>query len=82
MAVGLIAFLVIPVMTLLLAFTIIGLPLAPLSFFGYLLLLFFGCFTAIFYVGDQVLNRLFKNKEKIKNGTLYQFLLHQYLCSY
>jgi len=66
MAVGLITFLIIPIISLLLAITIIGLPLALLSFLTYLLLLILGYFTGVYYISDQVLNHLFKEKEKNK----------------
>jgi cytoskeletal protein CcmA (bactofilin family) len=79
MAVGLITFLAVPVVTFLLAITIIGLPLALLSLLIYLLLLVFGYFSGIFYISDQVLNHLFKNKEKTKKWRVLSILIAVFL---
>ena len=75
MAVGLIAFLVIPVATLLLVITIIGLPLSRLSLLIYLLLIICGYFMGVFYISDQVLNHFFKNKEKTKKWRILSIFI-------
>ncbi|MDD3285600.1 MAG: polymer-forming cytoskeletal protein [Patescibacteria group bacterium] len=61
---GLLALLAIPALSLILIFTVIGIPLALLSILGWLLALYLGKVTSAIFIGKEVQKLLKKYKEK------------------
>lgn len=74
-ALGLIALLFIPAIILLLAITVIGLPLSLITLFIYILLLIAAYFIGLFFLADKLLKYFRQHEESTRRWRLFSILV-------